>query len=96
MVYHVLEKQGFPGTIVLEQESGRCMRQGGMLLLSMRKPAAMLALLCLLGVISGRIVMVAAGLYPVTTPLQVGSVIIGTTTAAVFALYLWMRRKSFE
>jgi uncharacterized membrane protein YccC len=69
---------------------------GGLLLLSRRKHAAMLALLCLLAVISGRIIMVGAGLYQVTTPLQVGSIIIGTIIAAVFTTYLWMRRKSFE
>ena len=68
----------------------------GLLLLTMRKWAARLALGCLVLVILGRIALVLTGLYPLNSFIQTFSIIIGTTIAAAFAAYIWTTRKSFR
>jgi hypothetical protein len=69
---------------------------GGLLLLTMKRWAARLALLCLALVILGRIALVLSGLYPVNSFLQTFSIIVGTTIAAIFAIYIWSVRASFR
>ena len=68
----------------------------GLLLLTMRKWAARLALGFLVLVILGRIALVLTGLYPLSSFIQTFSIIIGTTIAAAFATYIWTTRKSFR
>jgi len=69
---------------------------GGLLLLTMKKQAARLAMMCLVGVIAGRIVLVLTGLYPVNSFLQIFSIIIGTSIAIIFAIYIELKRSSFR
>ena len=61
---------------------------GGLLLLTKRKVAAKFALACLVVVIVGRIFLVLAGLYPISSFLQSFSIIVGTTIAVIFAIYI--------
>ena len=69
---------------------------GGLLLLTMKKWAAKLAMTCLILVILGRIVLVLTGLYPLTSFLQDISIIIGTALAIIFAIYIGLKWKSFN
>jgi hypothetical protein len=69
---------------------------GGLLLLTMKKWGARLAMICLAAVIVGRIILVLTGLYPLTSLLQDISIIIGTALAIVFAVYMGLKWKSFK
>jgi hypothetical protein len=69
---------------------------GGLFLLTMKKWAVVVAEICLVLVVLGRISLVVAGLYPVNSFLQTFSIIVGTTIAVVFALYIGVKRKSFK
>lgn len=67
----------------------------GVLVLSMRRWAAGLAIVCLVLDVAGRISLVVAGLYPLDSPKQVVAIVMGTVIAAVFAVYIWSRRALF-
>jgi uncharacterized membrane protein YccC len=67
----------------------------GVLVLSMRRWAAGLAIVCLVLDVAGRIGLVVAGLYPLDSPKQIVAIVIGTLIAAVFAVYIWSRRARF-
>ena len=68
----------------------------GFAVLTMKRRAAMLAIVLLLMVVAGRIYMVMTGLYPVNTPRQVVAMILGTSIAAGFAIFLGLRRSAFR
>lgn len=68
----------------------------GLLVLAMKRWAATLAIVLLIADIVGRIVLVAAGLYPFNSAEQIFAMIVGTALAAVFAAYIWWKRRSFS
>ena len=68
----------------------------GLLSLTMRKTAAALAIILLVADVIGRIVMVVAGLYPIDSPKQTFAIIFGTAIAAIFAIYIGLKWKSFS
>jgi uncharacterized integral membrane protein len=68
----------------------------GLFVLTMKKWAATLAIGLLLVVIVGRILLVAAGIYPVNTFENAFGIILGTAIAAVFAIYIGLKRNSFR
>ena len=68
----------------------------GLLILSMKRWAAALAVLLLIVDIIGRIAMVVAGLYPVDSFKQVLAMILGTLIVAVFAVYIRLKWPSFS
>ena len=68
----------------------------GLLILSMKKTAAALAILLLIADVIGRVTMVVAGLYPTDSPKQTFAIILGTAIAALFALFIGWRWKSFN
>jgi peptidoglycan/LPS O-acetylase OafA/YrhL len=68
----------------------------GFAVLTMKRRAAMLAIMLLLIVVAGRIYMVTTGLYPVNTPRQAVAMIIGTSIAASFAIFIALRRSAFR
>ena len=68
----------------------------GFAVLTMKRRAAMLAIVLLLIVVAGRIYMVTTGLYPVNTPRQAVAMIIGTSIAAGFAIFIALRRLAFR
>ncbi len=69
---------------------------GGLLLLTMRKRAAELAMICLILVIVGRVILVLTGLYPLTSFLQDISIFIGTALAVIFAVHVWLKWDAFK
>jgi len=68
----------------------------GLLILSMKRRAAMLGIVLLIAVIVGRIGMLVTGLYPVDKFKQILAIILGTTIVAVFAIYIGLKWSSFS
>jgi hypothetical protein len=68
----------------------------GLLVLTMKKWTAKLAIVLLIADIIGRIGLVAAGLYPLNSTEQIFAIIVGTVLAAIFAIYIGLKLKSFE
>jgi hypothetical protein len=60
----------------------------GLLILTMRKRAVVVALVLLVFDIAGRIALVASGLYPTTSFKQNFAIVTGTVVVALFALYI--------
>ncbi len=69
---------------------------GGGLLLTMKKWAAITAIVLLCGDVIGRVGMILAGLYPVDTFKQTFSIVVGTVIAVFFAIYIGVKLKSFK
>ncbi|MGA7329554.1 MAG: hypothetical protein WBX25_35005 [Rhodomicrobium sp.] len=69
---------------------------GGFLLLRTQKWAARLAMVSLIGVITGRITMVLAGLYPMASFLQSFSIVTGTAIAIFFGIYIGSKWSCFQ
>ena len=67
----------------------------GLLILSMKRRAAALAIALLIVVIVGRVGMVVAGLYPIDSFKQVLAIILGTSIVAVFAIYIGLKWSLF-
>ncbi len=63
----------------------------GLLILTMKKWAAALAILLLCADIIGRVSLVAAGLYPLNSFEQVIGIIGGTGIAIIFAIYIGLK-----
>ena len=68
----------------------------GLLILSMRRRAAALAMVLLVADIVGRVAMVVAGLYPIDSLKQRAAIILGTSIVAVFAIYIRLKWSSFS
>jgi hypothetical protein len=68
----------------------------GLLILTMRKFAAAIAILLLGADIAGRIALVVLGLYPMTSFKQSFAIVVGTTIAAVFAVYVGSKWRVFR
>lgn len=68
----------------------------GILALTMRRWALHAAVAVLVLDVTGRIAMVALGLYPLTSSRQVVSILAGTVIAAAFAAYLVYRREAYN
>jgi hypothetical protein len=66
----------------------------GVLVHTMNRTAARLAVIALVLDVVGRIVMVFAGLYPLTTARQMLSILVGTAIAAGFAVYVSLASRS--
>ncbi len=67
----------------------------GLLILTMRRLAAEIAIVLLIADIVGRIGLVVVGFYPINSTEQDSSIIIGTAIAAIFAAYIWLKLKLF-
>jgi hypothetical protein len=68
----------------------------GLLVLTMKKWAAALAIVFLLADIAGRAALVGAGFYPTNSFRQIFAIIIGTAIVALFAIYIGSKWKSFN
>ena len=68
----------------------------GLLLLTMRRTAAYIAIVLLCADVLGRVGMVLAGLYPVDSFKQTFAIVVGTLIAAFFAIYIGVRMKTFK
>jgi uncharacterized membrane protein (UPF0136 family) len=69
---------------------------GGLLILTKKKWAAITAIVLLCGDVIGRIIMVAARLYPLNSFRQTFAIVVGTAIAACFAVYIGMKLKHFD
>jgi hypothetical protein len=69
---------------------------GGLLILTLKKWAAALAIALLIADIIGRIALVMAGLYPMDSFEQTFAIVMGTAIAAIFALYIGWKWKLFK
>ena len=69
---------------------------GGLLILTKKKWAAAIAIVLLCGDVIGRIAMVVTGLYPVNSFMQTFAIIVGTSIAAIFAVYIGLKLKFFD
>jgi len=74
---------------------GVCYFVAGLLILIGKKWAATLAIILLAADVVGRIAMVVTGFYPLSSFLQTFAIIVGTTLAAFFAIYIGLNRKFF-
>ena len=68
----------------------------GLLVLSMKKRAAAVAIVFLIADIAGRIGMVVTGLYPVDSVKQIAAIILGTSIVAMFAVYIGSKWFTFR
>ena len=68
----------------------------GFLILTMKWRAAIFAMVLLVVVVAGRIAMVSTRLYPVGTFKQTAAIVLGTSIAASFAIYISFRRSAFR
>ena len=68
----------------------------GLLILTMRKWAAGLALTCLALVIVGRVALVAIGFFPVSSFEQTFAIVVGTAIAIAFAGYVGLKWSLFR
>jgi len=68
----------------------------GLLILTMQKWAATLALACLVFVIVGRIALVVTGLFPLNSFEQTFAIAVGTGIAASFAIYIGWKWRAFR
>ncbi|MGP8189232.1 MAG: hypothetical protein ACLQG5_04845 [Methanobacterium sp.] len=68
----------------------------GLLILTMKKWAAALAIILLGADVIGRITLVGIGLYPINSNEQVFSIIAGTAIAIIFAIYIGWKWDSFK
>ncbi len=68
----------------------------GLLVLIMRKWAAVLAMVCLAADVFGRVAMVLTGLYPVDSPAQTLAIVTGMAVVVAFAIYILSKWRAFE
>jgi len=68
----------------------------GFVILIMKRRKAVLAIVLLLMVVVGRISMVMTGLYSVNTFRQAVAMILGTSIAAGFAIFIALQRSAFR
>ncbi len=68
----------------------------GLLILTMKKWAAVLAIVLLIADVVGRVALVVTGLYPTDSFLNTFSIIAGTAIAVIFAIYIGWKWKSFR
>jgi len=68
----------------------------GVLVLSMQRRAAAIAIVLLIIDVIGRVVLVIAGFYPTDTLRNTAAVIIGTVIVILFAAYIGWRRAAFH
>jgi hypothetical protein len=69
---------------------------GGFLLLTMRRWAALTAIVLLCGDVLGRVAMIVTGLYPLDSFKQSFAIFVGTAIAIFFAIYIPLRMKVFK
>ncbi|HYB03935.1 MAG TPA: hypothetical protein VED17_05715 [Nitrososphaerales archaeon] len=68
----------------------------GLLVLTMKKWGAYLAILFLIADILGRLGLVVSGLYPLNTVENTFGIVAGTTIALIFLIYIYTKRTIFQ
>ena len=75
---------------------GICYAAAGLLLLTMQKRAAAIAMVLLAADAIGRLALVAGGYYPLDTVRNVFSIIAGTALVILFITYIGWKWKDFH
>jgi hypothetical protein len=75
---------------------GACYVVAGLLILTMKRAAAALAIVLLIADIFGRLALVVTGLYPLNSLEQVIGIIGGTALAVIFAIYIGSKWRVFR
>jgi hypothetical protein len=86
---------GVPSTF-LASGIGTLYAVAGLLVVTMRRWAASLALACLVVVVAGRIALVVTGLFPLDSFEQTFAITVGTGIAASFAIYIGCKWRAFR
>jgi hypothetical protein len=86
---------GVPSTF-LASGIGTLYAVAGLLVVTMRRWAALLALACLVVVVAGRIALVVTGLFPLDSFEQTFAITVGTGIAASFAIYIGCKWRAFR
>lgn len=87
-----------PGTIstFIGSGIGFLYASAGLFILTLHKWAAALALVCLVAVVTGRVTLVASGLFPFNSFEQKFAIVVGTGIAALFAIYIGWNWRIFR
>jgi hypothetical protein len=75
---------------------GACYAAAGLVILTMKRRAAKLALVLLVIVVGGRLFMIGTGFYPLNTLRQTAAMIAGTAIAVGFAIFIALQRSAFR
>ncbi len=75
---------------------GACYVVSGVLVLTLKRWAAVLAIVFLGVDVIGRVALVVAGLYPTNSVKNTFSIVAGTLIAVIFAIYVGWRQRSFS
>lgn len=75
---------------------GACYAIAGAVILTMKRWAAILAIVLLVADILGRAALTLSGLYPTDSFMNTFAIILGTCIAAFFAIYIGIRMNSFR
>jgi hypothetical protein len=68
----------------------------GLVILTMKRRAAIAAVVLLAMVVAGRLFIVAMGFYPLNTIRQTAAMIVGTAIAAGLAIFIALQRSAFR
>jgi hypothetical protein len=75
---------------------GAMYASAGLLILTMKRRAAIAAFVLLVMVVAGRVSMIATGLYSLNTLTQTAAMFVGTAIAAGFALFITSQKSAFR
>jgi hypothetical protein len=75
---------------------GALYAMAGLFVLTLKKHVAVTAIALLIAVICGRSAMVGMGLYPIDSLRQAIAIVLGTSLAVGFAIYIGLRRSAFR
>jgi hypothetical protein len=68
----------------------------GLLILTMKKWAAVLAIVLLIADVAGRIAIAETRLYPLSSFEQIFALVVGTAIAVIFAIYIAAKWKLYK
>ena len=75
---------------------GSCYIVAGFLVITMKRWAAMLAIVFVAAEIAGRGALVAVGFYPLDSVENIAGIVAGTAIAVAFAAFIWWKRGLFS
>jgi len=81
---------------LLASGTGTLYTVSGLLLLTMRRRAAAVAVACLVVAVVGRIAMVVSGIFPLDSFEQIFAMTVGTGIVAFFAAYIGWNWQAFK
>ena len=80
-------------TSIVSFTLGSCYMFSGIFLMVLRKWSLSVSFVLLIVDVIGRLLMMFSGMYPMDSALQTFAMITGTTIAALFGVYVFIKRK---